>query len=121
MSPVIDFNPLVPEFRRNPFAHYVRGRELRGGRHPGLPVPVFSIFRYEDIQQVLRDHVVFSNAFPRPEAVADVVGEQGEVDLVEALLHKTKQFERVGTDPLPLHSSPVFRSFSRIPARLTAA
>ena len=70
MSPAIDFNPLDPEFRRNPFEGYARGRAVRGGRHPALPVPLYSIFRYEDIQRALRDHETFSNAFPTSPDVA---------------------------------------------------
>ena len=59
MSPMVDFNPLVPALRRDFFA--------------------------------------------------------------EALLYGTKPFERVGIEPVSLEPGPVFRSFSRIPNRLTAA
>ena len=39
----------------------------------------------------------------------------------EALLYGTKPFKRVGIEPVSLEPGPVFRSFSRIPNRLTAA
>ena len=38
-----------------------------------------------------------------------------------ALLRRTASFERVGSEPLPLHPSPVFRGMTSIPVRLRAA
>ena len=73
MPDEIEFNPLDPDFRRDPFEAYARGREIGGGRHSALPVPLFSIFRYDDIQQTLRDHETFSNAFPTSPAVAEAL------------------------------------------------
>ena len=73
MPDEIEFNPLDPDFRRDPFEGYARGREIGGGRHSALPVPLFSIFRYDDIQQTLRDHETFSNAFPTSPAVAEAL------------------------------------------------
>jgi cytochrome P450 len=75
MSADIAFNPIDPEFRRDPFGAYAHGREQRGGRHAALPLPLFSLFRYEDIQTVLRDHETFSNVLPRPDHVAKEIGE----------------------------------------------
>jgi cytochrome P450 len=40
---------------------------------------------------------------------------------IEALLRGTSSVERTDDDPLPLHPSPVFRSFTRIPVRLVPA
>jgi cytochrome P450 len=40
---------------------------------------------------------------------------------IETLLRKTKSFRRVSEEPLPLHTSPVFRSFSSIPIRIEGA
>ncbi|HTO52948.1 MAG TPA: cytochrome P450 [Myxococcota bacterium] len=58
------FNPFDEATRRDPFATYARGRELRVHRHPGLPV--VSIFRHADVIEVLRDPTVFSSVFPPP-------------------------------------------------------
>lgn len=71
-----NFNPLDPEIRRNPYAAYTRGRELGVVGHPQLPVPLHSVFRYEDIQRILRDHETFSNQFMRADAVAAELVEQ---------------------------------------------
>jgi cytochrome P450 len=71
-----EVNPLDPEQRRNPFEAYARGRELGIVVHEGLPMRLRSVFRYEDIQGVLRDHETFSNVFPRPSAVTEVLGEE---------------------------------------------
>jgi cytochrome P450 len=38
-----------------------------------------------------------------------------------ALLARTKHFERVGAEELPLHTSPVFRAVTKLPLRLLAA
>jgi len=40
---------------------------------------------------------------------------------LDALLRKTRHFERIDDAPLPLHPSPVFRSFLSIPVKLEAA
>jgi cytochrome P450 len=73
---VSDFslNPLDPDFRRNPFDVYARGREIRSHRHVELPVPLVSIFGYDDCQDVLRDHERFSNYFPRSKEVEEALG-----------------------------------------------
>ncbi|MEE2662618.1 MAG: cytochrome P450 [Myxococcota bacterium] len=71
-----DFNPLDPEQRRDPFDAYARGRELRIVGHEALPMPLHSIFGYEDIQGVLRDHTTFSNVFPRDPAITQAIGEE---------------------------------------------
>jgi cytochrome P450 len=65
------FNPFDDATRRDPYAQYARGRELRIHRHPGLPV--WSIFRYGDIQDVLRDWRTFSNQFPPPADFPELV------------------------------------------------
>jgi cytochrome P450 len=40
---------------------------------------------------------------------------------LDALLQRTRSFERVGNDPLPLHPSIVFRGVTRLPLRLKPA
>lgn len=66
------FNPFDDATRRNPYAEYARGRELRIHRHPGLPV--WSVFRYGDVQDVLRDWRTFSNQFPPPPDFPELEG-----------------------------------------------
>jgi cytochrome P450 len=64
MSEPFVFNPLDPAVRRDPYALYERGRkEFRAFRHEGMPVPIVSIFQYDDIQGMLRDPELFSNDF----------------------------------------------------------
>jgi hypothetical protein len=59
------FNPLDPEVRRDPFALYARAREEAPAfLHAGVPLRVISLFRYEDVQNTLRDDARFSNSFP---------------------------------------------------------
>jgi cytochrome P450 len=58
------FQPLDPATRRDPFALYARGRrEHPVFVHEGLPLRVLSVFRYEDVQAILRDAGAFSNLF----------------------------------------------------------
>jgi len=64
MSTPFEFNPFDDATRRNPFAAYARGRELGIHRHVGLPV--YSVFRYADTVDVLRDSAVWSSRFPPP-------------------------------------------------------
>ena len=66
MATPFDFNPLDPAFRRHPYDAYARGRERGVLVHEGLPVPLRSVFRFEDIQRVLRDHETFSNEIVPP-------------------------------------------------------
>jgi len=66
------FNPFDLETRRDPYTQYARGRELRIHRHPGLPV--WSIFRHGDVQDVLRDWRTFSNEFPPPADFPELEG-----------------------------------------------
>ena len=40
---------------------------------------------------------------------------------IHALLTRTKSFERVNDEPLPLHQSIVFRGVTSLPLRLTAS
>jgi cytochrome P450 len=66
MSEPFAFNPIDPAVRRDPNALYERGRrEHPAFRHAGLPVPLVSVFRYADVQAVLRDAELFSNDFGR--------------------------------------------------------
>jgi cytochrome P450 len=64
MSTPFEFNPFDDATRRNPFAAYARGRELGIHRHAGLPV--YSVFRYTDTIDVLRDSATWSSRFPPP-------------------------------------------------------
>jgi cytochrome P450 len=60
---VFSFNPLDPAVRRDPYALYARGRdEAPAFLHAGLPLRVISLFRYDDVQNTLRDDTRFSNA-----------------------------------------------------------
>ncbi|HVN39699.1 MAG TPA: cytochrome P450 [Myxococcota bacterium] len=66
MSTPFLFNPIDPAVRRDPYALYERGRrEHPVFAHVGLPVPLVSVFRYADVQGVLRDVSLFSNDFGR--------------------------------------------------------
>jgi cytochrome P450 len=79
MSEPFLFQPLDPAVRRDPYALYERGRrECPVLAHAGLPVPLVSVFRYADVQGVLRDAELFSNDFaagrnlpPEIQALAD--------------------------------------------------
>ncbi len=64
MSAPFDFNPFDDATRRDPFPLYTRGRELGIHRYAGLPV--FSLFRYADTVDVLRDAATWSSVFPPP-------------------------------------------------------
>ena len=66
MSEPFAFNPIDPAVRRDPYALYERGRrEHPAHAHVGLPIRLVSLFRYTDIQSVLRDCELFSNDFTR--------------------------------------------------------
>jgi cytochrome P450 len=59
------FSPLDPAIRRDPWALYAQGRRDHPVfLHEGLPLRVASVFRYADVQAILRDDVGFSNTFP---------------------------------------------------------
>ena len=65
MTAPFAFNPLDPETRRDPYALYERGRrEHPVFVHEGLPLRVASVFRYADVQAILRDDETWSNSFP---------------------------------------------------------
>jgi cytochrome P450 len=65
MNEPFAFNPIDPETRRDPFPLYERGRrEHPIHSHPGLPRRVHSIFRYADVQAILRDWETWSSQFP---------------------------------------------------------
>jgi len=63
MSEPFAMNPLDPELRRNPFPVYAQGRKQRILVHEGLPMPLYSVFRYDDCQALLRDDSTWSNDF----------------------------------------------------------
>ncbi len=65
MSEPFAFNPLDPETRRDPYAAYERGRrEFPVFAHEGLPLRIVSVFRYQDVQAILRDWETWSSQFP---------------------------------------------------------
>ena len=73
------FNPIDPAVRRDPYALYERGRrEHPAFLHTGLPVSLVSIFRYADVQAVLRDTALFSNDFGRGRALAPEIQQLAE-------------------------------------------
>jgi cytochrome P450 len=76
MSTPFAFNPIDPAVRRDPYALYGRGRrEHPAFVHAGLPVPLVSVFRYADVQGVLRDASLFSNDFSRGRSLAPEIQE----------------------------------------------
>jgi cytochrome P450 len=76
MSGDFAFSPLDPATRRDPYPLYARGRrEHPVFLHEGLPLRVASVFRYADVQAILRDDVTFSNSFPLQRQLAELGGE----------------------------------------------
>jgi cytochrome P450 len=64
MAAPFRFDPLDLATRRDPYALYARGRrEAPLLAHEGLPLRIFSLFRYDDCQGVLRDDETWSNDF----------------------------------------------------------
>ena len=62
------FNPFDEATRRDPFPTYARARrEHPVYEHPDFPI--VSVFRYADIQAILKDPVTWSNNFPPPPGV----------------------------------------------------
>jgi cytochrome P450 len=71
------FNPLDPETRRDPYSLYARGRrEHPVYLHEGLPLRVASVFRYADVQAILRDDATFSNSFPLNRQLAELAEDE---------------------------------------------
>jgi cytochrome P450 len=65
MTTPFNFNPFDDATRRNPFPLYARARrEQPVYRHPEFPI--VSVFRYADIQAILRDPRTWSNHFLPP-------------------------------------------------------
>ena len=61
MSEAFAFDPLDEATRRDPFPTYRRARrDMPVYAHPGLPVT--SVFRYDDVQAILRDARTWSSA-----------------------------------------------------------
>ena len=74
-EPPIQFNPLDPGLRRDPFPTYARARrEAPALLHSGLPVRLVSVFRYEDCQAILRDAQAWSSEFP---LIDQMAGQEG--------------------------------------------
>lgn len=65
MMETFHFDPFDPATRRDPYAIYARARrEYPVYRHEGLPV--VSVFRYADVQSILKDAATWSSSFDRP-------------------------------------------------------
>src|SRR4029450_10116452 len=63
-----DFDPFDEGVRRDPYALYARGRrEAPVFAHPTFPV--VSLFRHQDVQNLLRDPAQWSNFFPLPQGM----------------------------------------------------
>jgi cytochrome P450 len=72
MTPPLAFNPLDPATRRDPFALYAQARrEAPVLVLEGLPLRVASVFRYDDVQAILRDAETWSNVFQRGALAAE--------------------------------------------------
>ncbi len=69
MSDDFTFNPFDEETRHNPFPLYARARREQP-IYPHLGLPITSVFRYADIQAILRDPQTWSNHFPPPPGIA---------------------------------------------------
>ena len=77
---MFQFNPLDPTVRRDPYALYERGRrELPIFSHEGLPLRLHSVFRYEDVQTVLRDSETWSNQF---DTVEEEIGDEAPPSMI---------------------------------------
>lgn len=64
----LDFNPFDEATRRDPFPLFTRARaEAPIYPHPGLPIT--SVFRYADVQAILRDADTWSSRFPPPPGI----------------------------------------------------
>ena len=64
-SETFQFDPFDPETRRDPYAIFARARR----EHPVFPhagFPVVSVFRYADVQRILKDPTTWSNNFTVP-------------------------------------------------------
>ena len=78
MSEPFVFVPIDPAVRRDPYALYARGRsEFPAFQHEGLPIALTSIFRYAEIQAMLRDHELFSNDFAETFELSPEIAEFG--------------------------------------------
>src|SRR5262245_18795023 len=63
-----DFNPFDDATRRHPFDIYARARrECPVHAHPGLPI--VSLFRFDDLQALLKDPDTWSSHFPPPPGI----------------------------------------------------
>jgi cytochrome P450 len=112
MTEPFPFDPLDPGVRRNPYALYERGRrEFPAFVHEGLPLRLVSIFRYTDVQAVLRDTSLYSNDFASAQVLPPELEALGEL----------APPSMIGTDP-PVHTrlrSLVNKAFTpRIVSRL---
>jgi cytochrome P450 len=64
----LDFNPFDDATRRDPFPLFTRARRDHPVYpHPGLPIT--SVFRYADVQAILRDAETWSSRFPPPPGI----------------------------------------------------
>jgi cytochrome P450 len=69
MAEEFAFNQFDPQTRRDPFPLFARARrEHPVFPHPGFPI--VSVFRYADIQSILKDPETWSNRLPPPPGIA---------------------------------------------------
>jgi cytochrome P450 len=112
MTEPFAFDPLDLDTRRNPYALYERGRrEVPAFLHEGLPFRLVSIFRYADVQALLRDSALYSSDFASAQVLPPELEGFGEL----------APPSMIGTDP-PIHTrlrSLVNKAFTpRIVSRL---
>ena len=69
MPESFDFNPFDEATRRDPYATYARGRDLRVHSHDGFPA--HSVFRHADTVALLKDWESWSNVFPMRQALPE--------------------------------------------------
>ncbi len=68
MADDFEFNPFDDATRRDPFGVYMRARRAHPVyAHPGTPI--VSVFRYDDVQAILKDPATWSNNFPPPPGI----------------------------------------------------
>ncbi|MBI1817699.1 MAG: cytochrome P450 [Deltaproteobacteria bacterium] len=68
IPPDFSFNPFDEATRRDPFPLYARARREQPV-YAHTEFPIVSVFRYADIQAILKDPVTWSNKFPPPPGI----------------------------------------------------
>jgi len=100
------FQPLDPATRRDLFTLYARGcREHPVFVHEGLPLRMLSVFRYEDLQAILRDAGAFSNLFRLQDAARGGVGRGSRSDGLPKPPQRYSARRAMGTEITRPHSA----------------